>query len=120
MHHHPVTANLIQYAAGFVSVLPLALIAERFHVEWTGKFVACLAYLIIGNSLIAITLLLTMIRYGKASQVSSLFYLIPPFAALLAWWVNGDKVPSLVWVGMAIAAAGVALVTRKRPQAKSA
>lgn len=28
------------------------------HVQWTGAFVAALLYLVIGNSLIAITLLL--------------------------------------------------------------
>ena len=117
-HHHPVTVNIVQYVIGLAAVLPLALVAERFNVDWTVRFIASLAYLIIGNSLIAITLLLTMIRHGKASRVSALFYLVPPCAALLAWWLNGDKVPPLAWAGMIIAAAGVALVTRARAQAK--
>jgi drug/metabolite transporter (DMT)-like permease len=115
---HPVTANLIQYVIGFASILPLALAAERFHVVWTGRFIACIGYLVIGNSLIAITLLLAMIRHGKASEVSALFYLVPPGAAILAWWLIGERVPLLAWAGMVLAAAGVSLVTRATPRSR--
>ena len=41
---------------------------------------AALAYLVIGNSLVAMTLLMAMIRAGEVSRVSSLFYLVPPVA----------------------------------------
>ena len=45
------------------------------------------------NSLLAITLLLTMMRRGTASQVSALFFLVPPLAALIAWIVLGESLP---------------------------
>ena len=108
---HPITANLAQYAVGLIAMLPFALVFENFHILWTGKFIAAIGYLVIGNSLIAITLLLAMIRHGKASQVSALFYLVPLGAALSAWVLIGEPVPLLTWVGMAIAAIGVSLVT---------
>lgn len=108
--HHPVTANLVQYAVGLLATLPLAYALEPMRVDWTGETVAALAYLVIGNSLIAITLLLAMIRHGEASRVSALFYLVPPSAALLAWLLIGEAMPPLAWVGMAVAAAGVILI----------
>jgi len=43
-----------------------------------------MANLVLGNSLIATTLLLAMIRHGEAARVSALFFLVPPLAALIA------------------------------------
>ena len=112
------TANLIQYAVGVVVMLPLAFAFEDMNVAWTGEMLAALAYLVIGNSLIAITLLLAMIRHGEASRVSALFYLVPPSAALLAWLLIGEEMPPLAWAGMAVAAVGVALVGRPAPRVR--
>jgi drug/metabolite transporter (DMT)-like permease len=113
LNHHPVTANAIQYLVGFLLVLPLALAVERMEVNWTGEFAAALAYLVIGNSLIAVTLLLAMIRHGEAARVSALLFLVPPMAALIAWRLIGESMPPAAWAGMVVAAAGVALATRR-------
>ena len=53
---HPVVSNLIQFAAGLVTTLPFALALETLTIDWTWDFIAALAYLVIGNSLIAMTL----------------------------------------------------------------
>jgi drug/metabolite transporter (DMT)-like permease len=113
LNHHPVTANAIQYLVGFLLVLPLALAVERMEVNWTAEFAVALGYLVIGNSLIAVTLLLTMIRHGEAARVSALLFMVPPMAALIAWGLIGEVMPPAAWAGMAVAAAGVALATRK-------
>ena len=118
VQQHPVTANLVQYLVGLVAVLPIAWTFETMRVEWTADFVASLAYLVIGNSLIAITLLLAMIRRGEASRVSALFFLVPPGAALIAWLTIGEAMPPLAWAGMALAAIGVALVGRPAPRVR--
>ncbi|WP_366657687.1 DMT family transporter [Fodinicurvata sp. EGI_FJ10296] len=110
--HHPVTSNLVQYAVGLAATLPVALVLEGMAVTWSPALAGALAYLVIGNSLIAITLLLAMIRHGEASRVSALFYLVPPTAAVLAWILIGETMPPLAWAGMALAAAGVALASR--------
>ena len=65
------------------------------------------------NSLLAITLLLTMMRRGTASQVSALFFLVPPLAALIAWLVLGEALPAAAWLGMVLAAVGVAIATMR-------
>lgn len=118
LSQHPVTANAVQYAVGLAAVLPVAWAIEEMRVDWTGELVASLAYLVIGNSLVAITLLLAMIRRGQASRVSALFFLVPPGAALIAWASIGEAMPPLAWLGMALAAAGVALVGRPAPRVR--
>ncbi|GAB3626009.1 DMT family transporter [Pandoraea terrae] len=112
--HHPVTSNAVQYAVGFVATLPLAAILEPMRIEWTWQLVASLGYLVIANSIVAISLLLAMIRRGEASRVSALFFLVPPAAALAAWALLGEHMPPAAWGGMALAAIGVALATRRR------
>lgn len=113
LSHHPVTANLVGFTAGLLGVLPAMLLTETMEVNWTWEFSAAFAYLVIGNSVIAVGLLLAMIRAGDVGKVSALFYLVPPMAAVLAWFLLGEIMPPLAWAGMAVAAVGVYLATRK-------
>jgi drug/metabolite transporter (DMT)-like permease len=115
---HPVTSNLIQYTVGFAAVLPLAWALEDMRLSWTGQMIAAMLYLAIGNSLISVTLLLAMIRRGEASRVSALFFLIPPTAAVIAWLLIGEFMPPIAWLGMALAAAGVAIANRRFPHTR--
>lgn len=110
--HHPVPANIIQYAVGAVFTLPLAWALEGFAADWTPELIGVMAYLVIGNSLVAISLLLAMIRAGEVARVSSLFYLVPPLSALFAWPLLGEAMPPLAWAGMALAALGVILARK--------
>ena len=110
--HHPLTSNLVQYVVGFLCTLPLAMLFEPMMVTITPVFLAALAYLVLGNSILAISLLLMMIRNGEATRVSALFFLVPPTAAVMAWIVMDEKMTPLAWGGMAIAAVGVRLATR--------
>lgn len=112
--HHPVTANLIGFVAGFLGILPFALIFESQQVDWNWEFAGALAYLVIANSLIATSLLLAMIRAGEVARVSALLFLVPPGAALIAWGVLGEVMPPLAWAGMAAAGVGVLIATRAR------
>lgn len=109
---HPVPANLIQYAVGAAFTLPLAWATEGMQADWSPEFLAVLGYLIIGNSLVAITLLLAMIRAGEVARVSALFYLVPPLSALFAWPLLGEAMPPLAWAGMALAGVGVMLARK--------
>ena len=112
--YHPIVANMVQYAAGFAVVAPIALAFETMEVTWTPEFFAALAYLAIGNSILAISLLLAMIRAGEVSRVSSLMFLVPPLAAVFGWVLLGEEMPILAWGGMAVAAIGVIIVSKNR------
>ncbi|WP_299775508.1 DMT family transporter [uncultured Tateyamaria sp.] len=116
---HPVTANLVGFAAGLVGVLPFVIAFESMQISWTWQLIGSLAYLIIASSLIAIGLLLAMIRAGEVSKVSALFFLVPPFAAVCAWVVLGEVMPPVSWLGMIIAGLGVFVATRKGPKPSS-
>jgi len=116
---HPLSANLVQYSVGLAVSAPLALLLEPMHIDWTPALFGSLAYLVLCNSLVAITLLLAMIRHGKASRVSALFFLVPPVTAIIAFLVLDEAIPLMAWPGMLLAAAGIYLVMR-RPAATDA
>jgi len=111
--YHPLTSNLVQYLVGLGCTLPLAALLEPMQVTWTHSLGWALAYLVIGNSILAISLLLMMIRNGEATRVSALFFLVPPVSALIAWLLIDEAMTPLAWFGMAIAASGVWLATRQ-------
>ncbi len=111
---HPVSSNLIQYLLGLALLTPIAALLEPMRVEITADFAVAIAYLVVANSLISVTLLLAMLRRGEAARVSAFFFLTPPTAALVAHLILGEALPPLAWVGMLLAAGGVALATRTR------
>ncbi|MEM9063152.1 MAG: DMT family transporter [Pseudomonadota bacterium] len=112
-NHHPVSSNLIQFSAGLLAILPFSLLLETGQVAWNWEIGLALAYLVICNSLIATSLLLAMIRFGEVARVSALLFLVPPGAAFLAWLILAESMPVLAWGGMALAAGGVFIATRR-------
>jgi drug/metabolite transporter (DMT)-like permease len=82
------------------------------HIEWTPQFIAALAWLSLPLSLGAVSLLYVLIRRGAAAKVASLFYLVPPVTALMAWLLFNETLGPLALAGMAVTAVGVALVQR--------
>jgi len=106
------TGSVIQFAASFVVLLPIAWVTESGVVDYTFEFWLALAWSIIALSLVAITLLLVMIRRGRATDVASLMYLTPPATAVLAWLMFGEFLGPLAWGGVFVTMVGVALVLR--------
>ena len=90
-----------------------ALLFETRAVEWTGELVFALAWLIVVLSLGAIPLLYLLLRRGDASRVSSLFFLVPPTTAMLAWPLFGEHLGPVEILGMVLALAGVVMVNRE-------
>ena len=107
---HPIVANLVQCGMGCLVALAVALPTETLVVRWEWPFIISLAYLVIGNSIIAMTLLLAMIRHGQATRASALLFLVPPGSAAIAWLLLGEPFPPLALLGMALAGLGVWLV----------
>ncbi len=106
------TGMAIQFmAAGFVTA-PFALLFEGGRVIWSGEFVFALLWLVFVLSIGAVSLLYVLIRRGAAASVSSLFFLIPPCTALIAWPLFGETLGVAALFGMALTAAGVTLAMR--------
>jgi drug/metabolite transporter (DMT)-like permease len=105
------TGAAIQFVAAAVVLAPFAL-AEQGTVRWSGEFVFALAWLVVVLSIGAIFLLLTLIKRGRATEVSSLFYLVPPTTALIAWPLFGETYSPAAAAGMALAMLAVWLVMK--------
>ena len=105
------TGAAIQFIAAAVLLAPVAAL-EGGEVRWTGEFVFALAWLVVVLSFGAIFLLLTLIRRGAATQVSSLFYLVPPTTALIAWPLFGETYSPAAAAGMGLAMLAVWLVMK--------
>jgi drug/metabolite transporter (DMT)-like permease len=108
------TGSAIQFGASFLVTLPFVLASGKWRVDFAAEFWVALAWSVVVLSLVAMALLLTMIRRGRATEVASLMYLTPPATALLAWVLFGEALGPKAWAGVLVAMSGVALVLRGR------
>jgi len=106
------SGSVIQFVAAALVLAPFALASETMAITWSGEFIFALTWLIFVLSLGAISLLHLLIRRGAATRVSTLFYLVPPMTALLAFLAFGERLGPLAIVGMALAVTGVAIAVR--------
>jgi drug/metabolite transporter (DMT)-like permease len=106
------TATVVQNASAGAVVLVGALLFEEMRIVWTGEFVLALLWLCLALSVGATMLLLWLIRRGAASRIASMFYLVPPATAFMAFLLFGETLGGTAIVGMLLAVAGVALVNR--------
>ena len=104
--------SVIQFVAAGLALAPFALLFEHEPVRWTGAFVFAMAWLVLVLSIGAISLLTLLIRRGAATKVASLFYLVPPFTAVIAYLMFDEHLGPLGIAGFALAVLGVALVVR--------
>ena len=114
-HVQPVdvrTGSWVQLAAALLLTSPLALL-EPGQLDWHPDLLLALAWSVLALSLGASTLLMLLIQHGAATRVASLFYMVPPCTALLAWWLFDERMAPLAWAGMALCVVGVALVLRQ-------
>ena len=105
---------VVQYAAAGLAIGALALIFESNHVAWHPDLVIALGWLVLVLSVGAVSLLMLLIRMGEASRVASLFYLVPPVTALVAFFLFDERLGPLALAGMLVAVLGVALVVTER------
>lgn len=106
------TNACVQFMGAAAVTIPVAALTEtgRFDGGWQAWI--GLLWAVFGLSLGAISLLLVLIRRGAVAGVASLFYLVPPVVALLAFLLFGEQLNAVQVGGMALAAAGVALANR--------
>ncbi len=105
------TGPIVQYVASFVVTAPFAWFHDRLRVEWTLDFALALFWLCVVLSIGAISAMFVLIRRGKASEVASLFFLVPPTTAVIAWALFNERLDPLSLAGMALVVVAVAMVT---------
>src|SRR5487761_1900976 len=113
------SAALLQFAISLAVLAPLAWAVEGMQVRWAWQLFAAIAFLVIFASILGVNVLHTLMRHGEAARVTSLMYLTPVFAVVLALLMFGVIPTPLSLVGMAVTCLGVAMVAwqRRRPAA---
>lgn len=109
-----VPGAFIQYCAASVLFALGAFAFESREVSWNMQLILATGWLVLGLSVGAILLLMQLIRRGAASNVASLFYLVPPVTALQAYILFDERLGVLALCGGLLSVLGVALVVIKR------
>ena len=107
-----VTGTAVQYAVTAGAYLLLSLATEDQQIDWKPQFLLATAWIVLALSIGSIFMLFELLKSGSAAGVSSLYYLVPPSAAIQAYFLFHETIPPIGLVGMGLAALGVMLVMR--------
>ena len=102
----------VQFATSTVIFALASVIFEPLKVNITLEFVLALSWIVLALSIGSIFLLFYLLRNDSASSVSSLYYLVPPLAAVQAYFFFDERIKGIGLVGMALAALGTLIVTK--------
>jgi len=108
-----VTGNAMQALAAAIFYGAIVLAFEPYRVNWTMEFSLAMGWLILAVSLGAVSILMVLIKNGSAAATTSLFFLVPPASAIMAWIAFGEALGQIGLVGLGITTAGVWLVNRR-------
>ena len=106
-------SNFYQAVGGFLFHIVIIILFADPYINFTKTFLIAMAHQVFLVSFGAFTILMFLIKKNSASKTVSIFFLIPPTSALMAWFFLGEKLSNLDIVGFLIATAGVYIATRK-------
>ena len=110
----PFWSAAIQFAVSAPPILLLAYLVEGTDTVYDARRAAiALLYLAVVNSIVGLALLGVLVRAKGAGVASSVFFLMPPVTAVLAWLILGDTLSARELTGLVIAGVGVAIATRR-------
>lgn len=110
------TLSVNNFYQAFAASIFLFIISVNFEVpsiNFDTRFNLSMGWQIIMVSFGAYAILMYLIKTGTASKTSSLFFLVPPVTAIMAWLVLGEKLSIIDIIGLLICAFGVYIATRK-------
>ena len=101
------------FGGATTAVIMTALVGSTY---WDGAPIlwGALIWAVLVPSVIGTTLLMWMMRHGEATKVTALLLLAPPLAALQAYFLFGETLSSIQFLGFALALGGV-LLARSAP-----
>ena len=106
------TGSIAQFLPTAVATAIVVSLTEDFRIGWAPDFIFALGWLVLVLSLGAVSLLNWLIRHGSAVNIASLFYLVPPTTALMAWALFDERLAGMALVGMVLAVWGVYLARK--------
>ena len=109
----PLWSATIQFAVAAPPLLVLALATEGTDVVRDPAAAGiALVYLAVVNSILGLGLLGILVRARGAGAAASVFFLMPPVTAVLAWLLLGETLDLREGIGLLITVIGVAAATR--------
>lgn len=106
------SGNLVQFVACAALFWAGAFAFETRAVDLTTEFVLALTWLTVVLSIGSIGLLYWLIRRSAATQVASLFYLVPATTSIMAFILFDERLGVVSIIGMLACAAAVLVVNR--------
>lgn len=100
----------IQYLAASIVLLIVAPLAEDMTIIWETELILSIAWLTIMCSVGSYILLFYLTRIGSATKVSSLIYLTPPVAMIMAYFLFGEALGVFGILGTLVVITGVIFV----------
>ena len=107
-------SNMYQAIGGCLFHIIIIFIFTDIYIDFTTTFLIAMAHQIFLVSFGAFTILMFLIKNNSASKTVSIFFLIPPTTAIMAWLFLNEKLNNLDLIGFAIATLGVYIATRKQ------
>ena len=103
----------LQFVGAGLITVPAALAFEELRVGTSATTLFSLAWSVLALSIVSIALLLFLIRRGEVARSAQLIYLVPPVAAIQAFFFFGETLVPLQIAGMVLTSVGVALAVRR-------
>jgi drug/metabolite transporter (DMT)-like permease len=101
------TGAVAQFVPTVVFTGIAAALTETLRIDWVPEMVFAMGWLVLVLSLGAVSLLNWLIRNNNAVNVASLFYLVPPCTAVVAWLLFGESFAGTALAGMGLVVWGV-------------
>ena len=105
-------SNMYQALGGFTFHLLIIIFFAEHYIDFTQTFIIAMSHQIFLVSFGAFTILMFLIKKNSASKTVSIFFLIPPTSAFMAWLFLNENLTSLDLIGFFVATIGVYIATR--------
>ena len=106
-------SNFYQAIGGCLFHVLIIIFFVEPYIDFTKTFFISMSHQIFLVSFGAFTILMFLIKKNSASKTVSIFFLIPPTSALMAWLFLNETLTFLDITGFFIATIGVYIATRK-------
>ncbi len=105
-------SNMYQAIGGFIFHLIIIVLFVDPYINFTQTFLIAMSHQIFLVSFGAFTILMFLIKKNSASKTVSIFFLIPPTSAFMAWLFLNEKLTTIDLVGFLVTSVGVYIATR--------
>jgi drug/metabolite transporter (DMT)-like permease len=105
-------SNMNQALGGFIFHIIIIILFAEPYIDFSTTFLIAMSHQIFLVSFGAFTILMFLIKRNSASKTVSIFFLIPPTSALMAWLFLNESLSNLDLLGFLIATIGVYIATR--------